>query len=252
MDITYVLIDLENLTPKDLALLSGDQFHVRVFHGRKQKSISIEAFSPLVQLGERAKLVSSPGEGSNALDFLIAFELGRLFHQHRIAETASPKKVEFVVLSDDKGFDPLMSYMTEKGFSARRAGSVREMLGLAKAQAPKTSAGSKVLAKTKPPAPAPAKTAAPTPSAAKFPAAQPCPDRVADIETLKANLQKHPASRPGRRKTLEKHIPSLLGRQVSADEAAALVQALEQHGFVKFNGAKVEYLMGKSGAAASH
>lgn len=251
MDITYVLIDLENLTPKDLALLSGDQFHVRVFHGRKQKSISIEAFSPLVQLGERAKLVPSPGEGSNALDFLIAFELGRLFHQHRIAETASPKKVEFVVLSDDKGFDPLMSYMTEKGFPARRAGSVREMLGLTKSQPPKTSAAPKAAPASKSPAPAPAKAAAPAPIAAKSSATKPGPERAADIKTLRANLQKHPASRPARRKTLEKHIPSLLGRQVSADEATALVQALEQHGVIKFNGAKVEYLMGKPGPATS-
>jgi hypothetical protein len=251
MDITYVLIDLENLTPKDLALLSGDQYHVRVFHGRKQKSISMEAFSPLVQLGERAKLVPSPGEGSNALDFLIAFELGRLFHQHRIAETASPKKVEFVVLSDDKGFDPLMAYMTEKGFRARRAGSVREMLGLAKAQAPKTGAVPKVVAKTKPPAPAPAKVAAPPPSAGKPPAKHPGSGQAADVKALKAKLQKHPASRPARRKTLEKHIPSLLGRQVSADEAVSLVQALEQHGFVKFNGVKVEYLTGTSGTGAA-
>jgi hypothetical protein len=68
---------------------------------------------------------------------------------------------------------------------------------------------------------------------------------------LKANLQRHPASRPARRKTLEKHIPSLLGRQISAEEAVALLQALEQQGFIKFNGAKVEYLFGKPGPAAS-
>jgi hypothetical protein len=249
MDITYVLIDLENLTPKDLALLSGDQYQVRVFHGHKQKSISMEAFSPLVQLGERAQLVPSPGEGSNALDFLIAFELGRLFHQHRIAETASPKKVEFVVLSDDKGYDALMSHITEKGFPARRAGSVREMLGLAKTQVSKTNTTPKVAAQPKPPAPAPAEIAAPLPSAAKPSAKQPGADRAADIKTLKANLQKHAASRPARRKTLEKHIPSLLGRQVSAEEAVALVHALEQHGFIKFDGAKVEYLTETSGAA---
>src|SRR5207248_8081031 len=59
--------------------------------------------------------------GKHALDFHIAFYLGEYL-------TRSPG-TSCVVLSKDKGFDPLIRHLVRRGFTVRRANSMAEALG---------------------------------------------------------------------------------------------------------------------------
>ena len=60
------------------------------------------------------------GAGKNALDFHIAFELGRTF------ETAPD--TQCFVLSGDKGFDPLLNHLNANGMTCRRVESIAELV----------------------------------------------------------------------------------------------------------------------------
>ena len=70
-------------------------------------------FTGAIKLGERLKLVEIEGSGKNALDFHIAFYLGEI-----LTRTPSAK---CVVLSKDKGFEPLVKHLSACGFNVEQA-----------------------------------------------------------------------------------------------------------------------------------
>lgn len=77
MRINYVLIDLENVQPASLAGLEADFFKVLIFVGASQTKIPFELASAAQRLGERASYIKIAGNGINALDFHIAYYIGR-------------------------------------------------------------------------------------------------------------------------------------------------------------------------------
>lgn len=74
----YVLIDYENVQPEAMAVLAQEHFKVLVFVGANQAKVTFEVASVLQQMGDRAEYVKITGNGSNALDFHIAFYIGVL------------------------------------------------------------------------------------------------------------------------------------------------------------------------------
>jgi hypothetical protein len=116
-----LLIDFENVQHVDLSPFD-DSYGAIVFLGAGQNAPKA---STNVRTGHRFKRVTFQkvlGSGKNALDFHIAFLLGRIF------ETA-PKTVCFVV-SRDKGFDPLIAHTNKIGLNCRRVSSFAELEGL--------------------------------------------------------------------------------------------------------------------------
>ena len=59
------------------------------------------------------------GNGSNALDFYIACQLGRVIEK-------SPS-LHCIVLSKDKGFDPLLRHLNKNGLKCKRINSLLEL-----------------------------------------------------------------------------------------------------------------------------
>ena len=78
MKTNYVLIDFENVQPKSLEVLKGHNFKVIVFIGDKQTKIPFELAQTMQSLGNDAEYVKISGNGSNALDFHIAFYIGHI------------------------------------------------------------------------------------------------------------------------------------------------------------------------------
>lgn len=108
----YILIDFENVQPKNLELLRGHAFTLIVFLGANQKSVPFDFAMALQSLGENAGYQKIAGNGSNALDFHIAFYLGEL--------AAKDADAYFHVISRDKGFDPLIAHLRQRKIPARR------------------------------------------------------------------------------------------------------------------------------------
>jgi len=102
----YVLVDFENVQPKNLEILKEHPFRVLVFIGSNQAKLPRHVVVPMQALGEKAKYVEIAGSGPNALDFHIAYYIGELATQEPDAH--------FHIVSRDKGFDPLILYLRNR------------------------------------------------------------------------------------------------------------------------------------------
>ncbi len=115
----YILIDFENVQPKNLEILANHSFNVMVFFGIIQTKVSRDFLKSMLQLRDKAQVIEMSGSGKNALDFHIAFYLGEL--------AAKDPKAHFHVISKDKGFDPLIKHLRLKGVTARRVADLAEI-----------------------------------------------------------------------------------------------------------------------------
>jgi len=127
----YVLIDYENVQPEEMDALEKELFSVIVFVGANQAKVTFEVASVLQRMGDRASYIKISGSGKNALDFHIAYYLGKLSEKEPDAY--------FHIVSKDTGFDLLVEHLKAKKVSVRRVKSVTE-LPLVKAAISKSSA----------------------------------------------------------------------------------------------------------------
>jgi hypothetical protein len=109
----FVLVDFENVQPKDIGLLKDGPFKVKVFLGPNQSKIPVSLATSLQSLGDNAEYIILEKAGSNALDFHIAYYIGVL--------SASEPTAFFHIISKDSGFDPLLKYLKGKKIFAQRS-----------------------------------------------------------------------------------------------------------------------------------
>lgn len=109
---THVLVDWENVQPKDddIRSLVPDVTDIWLFHGPNQKGVAAKHAS----FGDKATPVKIARTGKNALDFHLSFYMGYIAARHPDAR--------FVVVSNDKGYAPMLEHAGELGFSARQIG----------------------------------------------------------------------------------------------------------------------------------
>jgi len=119
LPVNYVLIDFENVQPKNLEVLSKLPFKVYVFVGASQAKITYEFAAAMQQLGENAKYVKIGGNGKNALDFHLAFYVGEL-------STKEPDAY-FHIISKDTGFDPLIKHLKSRKIRIQREKDLAEI-----------------------------------------------------------------------------------------------------------------------------
>jgi hypothetical protein len=112
MPVNYVLIDYENIHPRNLELLADHPFRVFVFVGHNQARIPFDLADSMQLLGNHARYIKVDGGGQNALNFYIAYYVGEL--------AALESEANFYVVSRDKGFDPLIRHLHEKKMRVRR------------------------------------------------------------------------------------------------------------------------------------
>jgi len=118
----YVLIDFENVQPKNLSILAAHPFKVLVFIGANQTKVPRHVAVAMQALGDRAKYVEIDGSGPNALDFHIAYYIGEL--------AAADPTGSFHIISKDKGFDPLIRHLKGKKIQVRRETDLAEIPNL--------------------------------------------------------------------------------------------------------------------------
>ncbi len=120
MKTNFVLVDFENVQPEDMDLLqAGDAFKVKIFIGANQVKIPISIARALQSLGSDAEYIQIDGNGSNALDFHIAYYMGRLAIE-------CPDSF-FHVISKDTGFDPLIKHLKKQKVFCQRSISIGDI-----------------------------------------------------------------------------------------------------------------------------
>lgn len=115
----YVLIDFENVHPKNLELLTTHPFKVFVFVGANQTKVPFDLADSMQLLGNDAKYIKISGNGQNALDFHIAYYVGEL--------AGKDPDAHFHIISKDKGFDPLIKHLKSRGVRIQRESDLAEI-----------------------------------------------------------------------------------------------------------------------------
>ena len=128
MKTNYVLIDFENVQPKNVALLDQEWIKVLMFVGKTQTKLPFEIVKTFQKMGERAQYVEMGGSGKNALDFHIAYYIGKLASEN--------KGAYFHIVSKDQGFDPLVEHLkSEEQLSVDRIENLEPIAELVKKKA---------------------------------------------------------------------------------------------------------------------
>jgi hypothetical protein len=118
ISVIFLLIDFENVSDVPLASLAAE-YRVFIFVGRSQNSIPFNLTRDAQQLGTRLEWIKIEGDGRNNLDFHLAYYLGVLTTEH--------KDAEFLILSRDKGFDPVIRHVVGRGSRRTRIETLSQM-----------------------------------------------------------------------------------------------------------------------------
>lgn len=207
-----ILIDFENLQPKALQRLVPGTTKVKVFLGQHQSKILLDLVNALQPFGADAQYIQIQGTGPDAVDFHIAFYIGE------IAATAPGTR--FQVISKDKGFDPLIRHLVQRGIDVVRLTELPE-----------------------PPAPvavrAPAATKAVATKAVAKKAAAPATTTRARAKLALERLKK--STRPTTLAKLDSTLMSWYGKEWGDKAVAAVLQSLRDSKHVVVSGTKVTY-----------
>jgi hypothetical protein len=163
----HVFVDFENVHHLDLSVIGARSVSLTLLLGARQTRLDAALVEKLIEHAATVQLVRLTSSGRNALDFALAYYLGR-------AVLADPTG-HFHIVSGDTGFDPLIEHLRNRHIHADRHNNF----------APLTT-----------PAPAP------VPAPAKPQSAPP----EALFTRASEHLRKLVTNRPKRKKTLVSHL----------------------------------------------
>lgn len=139
MTTPFFLIDFENVQPKALDRLKPGAARIKVFLGQHQSRLMLELVRALQPFGADAEYIQIQGSGPDAVDFHIAFYIGRLASAH-------PDAV-YHIISKDRGFDPLVKHLMQLGIACKRLPEIPDAGGATPAAAAKAAVAKAALVK---------------------------------------------------------------------------------------------------------
>lgn len=196
MKTNYVLIDYENVSPDNLDLLNQEWIRVLLFVGKNQTRIPISLAKSMQKMGTRAQYVEMAGTGHNALDFHIAYYIGRI--------SAREEDVFFHIISNDQGFDPLITHLKAEKVFCDRVIDVQSIPLVQQSMMVDKSLEERIV-------------------------------------FVKERIGKAHANRPRSRKTLVSHVGAMFAKTLSEKDVTDVVEALFAERFVVENGKRLEY-----------
>lgn len=119
MRTNFVLIDSENVNPEYLEKLKHEHFRTVIFVGANLKRLNFPIVNAIQSLGSNGSYIQVSSHGPSALDFHIAYYIGKLSAAHPDAY--------FHIISKDKGFDPLIKHLRDHKIFCSRWASVLEI-----------------------------------------------------------------------------------------------------------------------------
>ncbi len=116
---TILLVDYENIHHVDFSVLPEQEIDIKIFVGQAQHKVPIELVQSVQRFGQSAEWIKITGMGKNALDFHIAFYLGKFSQDSSVNA--------FFILSKDKGFDPLIQHLNHLDIHCQRILNLQEL-----------------------------------------------------------------------------------------------------------------------------
>ena len=216
--VNHVFVDFENVHEIDLAIIGSKAVSFTLLLGPRQMKLGVSLVEKLLEHAASVQLVRLTSAGKNALDFTLAYYVGR-------AVAADPTGF-FHIVSKDAGYDPLIEHLRSKHIRAYRHDSFAML----------TFSG-------------PAKSATQIPLAVALkPKPEPKPKAQAailddwEIKVLE-HLRKPSTTRPRNEKKLLSYLVAYLGHKITETEAGELVKYLSKAGHL---------VIGEKGAITYH
>jgi hypothetical protein len=108
----HVFVDYENVRDFDVSLLGSRKACFTLLLGAQQTKLNVALVEKLMEHAESVQLVRLTSQGKDALDFTLAYYLGR-------AAITDPTAY-FHIVSQDTGFDPLIAHLKSRHVHAHR------------------------------------------------------------------------------------------------------------------------------------
>ena len=203
--VNHVFVDFENVHTVDLAVIGSQAVSFTLLVGPRQTKLDASLVEKLFEHAVSVQLIRLASSGRNALDFTLAYYVGR-------AVAADPTGV-FHIVSKDAGYDPLIKHLRSRHISAERHDNF-DTIPFAGVARPATPAPLPVAAKPKP---------------RLNPESQPA--TLGELETrVLEHFRKPSVTRPGTKKTLVRFLIAYLGHKLTEADALSLVDTLAQAG----------------------
>lgn len=196
----HIFVDYENVHKVDLAIIGSKAVSFMLLMGPRQTKLDVSLVEKLLEHAASVQLVRLTASGKNALDFALAYYVGR-------AVVADPIG-HFHIVSKDAGYDPLIEHLKGKGISAHRHDSFATL-----------------------PFAAPVKPSAAVPrvkSSAKPKIHNPIPNEQ-EMQVLE-HFRNPKATRPRSQKRLVSFLVTYFGRKITETEALGIVEKLQRTG----------------------
>jgi len=203
----HVFVDFENVQKINLAVIGREAVRFTLLVGPRQTKLDFFLAEKLLQHPDSVQLLRLASAGRNALDFTLAYYLGR-------AVVADPGG-SFHIVSKDKGYDPLIEHLRSKQIRARRHDSFATLTFAPPVRRP---------------APSPP-TADSKPKSRAKPRTQPA-IRDERMDQVLEYLRKPSTPRPRNKKKFASFLVAYLGRKMTELEALALVENLRRAGHI--------------------
>ena len=100
--VNHVFVDYENVRDIDPSIIGRKAVHITLLLGAQKTKLDATIVEKLMQHAASVELIRLQSSGKNALDFTLAYYLGR-------AVLADPCGC-FHIISKDKGYDPLVEH----------------------------------------------------------------------------------------------------------------------------------------------
>lgn len=110
--VNYVFVDYENVPDVDLSMIGEKTVYLTLLLGVRQTKLGTDLVEKLMAYAASVQLVRLESAKKNALDFTLAYYLGR-------AMQADPNAY-FHVISKDTGFDPLIEHLQKRQLRVKR------------------------------------------------------------------------------------------------------------------------------------
>ncbi|MCW1913025.1 PIN domain-containing protein [Luteolibacter sp. GHJ8] len=115
----YIFIDRENVREEEFDRIGGKPAYLTILFGPNQKSVPLPVVRLIRDHAERIEIIETPVQGKNALDFILAYEIGRRAEQ-------DPSGY-FHIIAKDGGYDALLLHLKSRKIHASRRASLAEI-----------------------------------------------------------------------------------------------------------------------------
>ena len=211
----HVFVDFENVPRIDLSSIGTRSVCFTLLLGARQTKLDVALVEKLVKHAASVQLIRLDSSGRNALDFALAYYVGRA--------TMSDPTGHFHIVSKDTGYDPLIKHLQRHNIHARRH----------------TDCSTLPFVSVSKSAPVPKSASVPVPAPVPKPAVA-LPEEL--FSRALEHLRRQITDRPKRRRTLISHLRAHLGKTTTEADVLALIAQLQTAGHIGLSdGGTVSY-----------